>query len=137
MYLHVHYKKYGATYVTDGIFMDNIVLILSTCTLGMVGLNFYTTNNKSFRANNKTQTKEGATLIFLFSIYVLSLLGNYIDTAWGEIIRQMPDVSTLGLLLVISRLAVNNLVPNWNYFDKKSNLVYALGVFLVIYGYVF
>lgn len=123
----------------DGSFAENIVLVLSTCTLALLGITPYTTNRISFRLKKKRVplTKETATIVYVLSIYFLAAVGGFIENTWKEQIGNMPDLSMLGATLIISRLAINNLVPNWRQDDKKSIQLHILGILLIIVGYIF
>lgn len=123
----------------DGGFAENIVLVLSTCTLALLGITPYTTNRISFRLkkNRTPLTKETATIVYVLSIYFLAVVGGFIENTWKEQIGNMPDLSMLGVTLIVSRFAINNLVPNWRQDDKKSIQLHILGVLLIIVGYIF
>lgn len=123
----------------NGGFAENIVLVLSTCTLALLGITPYTTNRISFRLkkNRMPLTKETATIVYVLSIYFLAVVGGFIENTWKEQIGNMPDLSMLGVTLIVSRFAINNLVPNWRQDDKKSIQLHILGVLLIIVGYIF
>jgi len=120
----------------DGSFAENIVLVLSTCTLALLGITPYTTNRISFRLKNNRAplTKETATIIYVLSIYLLAAVGGFIENMWNEQIGNLSDLSMLGVTLIISRLAINNLVPNWRQNDKKSVQLHVLGILLIAVG---
>lgn len=74
--------------MADRVFGDNILLILSTCTLGMLEINFYTSNHRSIKCNDKMQTKESAPIVVFASIYALSEIGEIVDSCGKKLLDQ-------------------------------------------------
>lgn len=112
---------------------ENLDLMLTGSTMALFGGIFYTTTAYSFNSGGKFCSKERALLIYLISIPLSGYLTLFVQEFWQSITAQFSLLNMLGAVIIVGMIAVNHSIKNWKFTDKKSLVIYALGVILLFF----
>jgi len=104
------------------------VTFLSSC--------LYTINAQGFVHRGKYRKKEEAILIFLGATILLGLVTPLLHEVSKLTIHLVPVVSIFGIVLGGSNFVLHYSIPSWKQTSTKSVLIYLLGAFLVIFGFL-
>lgn len=69
--------------------------------------------------------------VMLFGLFIKNadeIIGNPIHS----IVNSLSPTAQLGAIIIVGMAGFNYSVPNFNYFDRKSVLVYAFGLALIL-----
>lgn len=77
-----------------------------------------------------------AALPFLLAILSLGWGIQWLDPIMSDIVYQFSGSLRLGIMIVGGMLLFNYIVDNYNYDDKKSIIVYSIGVIVAIWPYL-
>ena len=113
---------------------DNLIIMLTGTTMSIIGGLitgfFYKPTNTAFVSARRFKTKYQALAIFLIAIIVTSYVSVSVQNFWTN---NTPPLDLLvGLILIIGMRGVNYLVKMWKYDDKKSCIVYAIGLLIIL-----
>jgi hypothetical protein len=101
----------------------------------------YKTNERAFLVKNRPQTKEKSVMYFLVTMSAMGLLSIFIQTTVEKVVAiySIPPIGIIGLDLIVAMLAINVIIPYWNFIDRKSVTVYGTGAIILtasMLGYI-
>lgn len=96
----------------------------------------YTINAQGFIARGKYRKKEEAILIFLGATVFLGLVTPLIHEVSKLTILMVPIPSIFGIVLLGTNFVLHYSIPSWKQTSTKSLLIYLLGIFLVVLGFL-
>jgi len=96
----------------------------------------YTINAHGFVARGKYRKKEEAILIFLGATVLLGLVTPLIHEVSKLTIIFVPIPSIFGIVLLGTNFVLHYSIPSWKQTSTKSLLIYLLGTFLVVIGFL-
>ena len=98
--------------------------------MAVIGIAAYEARDGFFLFNGKFRGKYGALVIFLASLFVVSLITPLISSGWNQALPYIPPGQLLGAVIIFGMVGVNK-AAEWNLLDIKSLVVYLLGIILV------
>lgn len=111
-------------------------LVLTGIFITFLSSFLYTINAQGFVARGKYRKKEEAIFIFLGATVFLGLLTPLIHEISKLTIMLVPVPSIFGIVLIGTNFVLHYSIPSWKQTSTKSVLIYLLGVFLVVLGYL-
>jgi hypothetical protein len=71
----------------------------------------------------------------------MGLLSIFIQTTVEKVVAiySIPPIGIIGLDLIVAMLAINVIIPYWNFIDRKSVTVYGTGAIILtasMLGYI-
>jgi hypothetical protein len=111
-------------------------LILTGIFIAFISSCLFTINAQGFIAHGKYRKKEDAILIFLGATVILGLMTPVINEVSKLIIQYIPIPSIFGIVLFGTNYVLHYSIPSWKQTSTKSLLIYLLGIFLVILGFL-
>jgi hypothetical protein len=115
---------------------EESALVLTGIFVTFISSFLYTINAQGFVARGRYRKKEEAILIFLGSTVFLGLVTPLIHEVSKLTILFVPVPSIFGIVLVGSNFVLHYSIPSWKQTSTKSLLIYLLGVFLVVLGFL-
>ena len=100
--------------------------------VGLIGGGVLFQNGKSFvktAGSNQFKGKIEA-LPFFFGVLVLGWVLQHLDPIVQDIVLSIPSLTRTGMMVIGAMLLFNYTVPNFNYLDPKSLLIYFVGLAL-------
>lgn len=123
-------------------FGELIATLLKSVIYGAIGVvlgGFIFKSGKRYVKTGRSNEFTGklAALPFFFAIvgfgWFIENADRILGTPVEEAVYAVPSTTRLGAILVLTMTTFNYSVPNFNYFDWKSVLVYAIGLLLISY----
>ncbi len=111
-------------------------LVLTGIFITFISSFLYTINAQGFVARGKYRKKEEAILIFLGATVFLGLLTPLIHEVSKLTILMVPIPSIFGIVLLGTNYVLHYSIPSWKQTSTKSLLIYLLGIFLVVLGFL-
>jgi hypothetical protein len=111
-------------------------LVLTGIFITFISNFLYTINAHGFVARGKYRKKEEAILIFLGATVFLGLLTPIIYEMSKLTILFVPIPSIFGIVLLGTNFVLHYSIPSWKQTSTKSLLIYLLGIFLVVLGFL-
>lgn len=111
-------------------------LVLTGIFITFLSSFLYTINAQGFVARGKYRKKEEAIFIFLGATVFLGLVTPLIHEISKLTIMLVPVPSIFGIVLIGTNFVLHYSIPSWKQTSTKSVLIYLLGVFLVVLGYL-
>jgi uncharacterized membrane protein (DUF4010 family) len=111
-------------------------LVLTGIFVTFISSSLYTINAQGFVHRGKYRKKEEAILIFLGATVFLGLVTPLIHEISKLTIRFIPVISIVGFVLVGTNFVLHYSIPSWKQTSTKSLLIYLLGAFLLILGFL-
>lgn len=111
-------------------------LVLTGIFITFLSSFLYTINAQGFVARGKYRKKEEAIFIFLGATVFLGLVTPLIHEISKLTIMLVPVPSIFGIVLIGTNFVLHYSIPSWKQTSTKSVLIYLLGVFLVVFGYL-
>lgn len=111
-------------------------LVLTGIFITFISSFLYTINAQGFVARGKYRKKEEAILIFLGATVFLGLVTPLIHEVSKLTILMVPIPSIFGIVLLGTNFVLHYSIPSWKQTSTKSVLIYLLGVFLVVLGFL-
>jgi len=111
-------------------------LVLTGIFITFLSSFLYTINAQGFVARGKYRKKEEAIFIFLGATVFLGLVTPLIHEVSKLTIILVPVPSIFGIVLIGTNFVLHYSIPSWKQTSTKSVLIYLLGVFLVVLGYL-
>jgi O-antigen/teichoic acid export membrane protein len=115
---------------------EESALVLTGIFVTFISSSLYTINAHGFIARGKYRKKEEAILIFLGATVVLGLLTPFIHEVSKLTITIVPIISIVGIVLIGTNFVLHYSIPSWKQTSTKSLLIYLLGTFLVVLGFL-
>ncbi len=111
-------------------------LVLTGIFITFISSFLYTINAQGFIARGKYRKKEEAILIFLGATVFLGLVTPLIHEVSKLTILMVPIPSIFGIVLLGTNFVLHYSIPSWKQTSTKSLLIYLLGIFLVVLGFL-
>jgi hypothetical protein len=116
----------------------NLSGIMTGLTMGVIAVGVYETRDGFFLAGTQFRGKYSALVIWLASLSAVSLTTPLINQFWESALPYIPPGQIAGIILIMAMVSVNR-AAEWNLFDPKSVVAYAVGIILIyrpslIYG---
>jgi hypothetical protein len=121
--------------VMDVLFEEG-ALVLTGIYVTFISSFLYTINAQGFVARGKYRKKEDAIIIFLGATIILGLLTPLIHEVSKLTLLFVPIPSIFGVLIFGTNFVLHYSIPSWRHTSTKSLLIYLLGVFLIILGFL-
>lgn len=118
------------------VLFDNSALILTGIYVTFISSFLYTINAQGFVHRGKYRKKEEAIMIFLGSTVLLGLVTPVIHEASKLTILFIPIPSIFGIILLGTNFVLHYSIPSWKQTSTKSLLIYLLGTFLIVLGFL-
>ena len=115
---------------------EESALVLTGIFITFISSCLYTINAQGFVARGKYRKKEEAILIFLGATVLLGLVTPVINEVSKLIIQYVPIPTIVGIVLIGTNFVLHYSIPSWKQTSTKSLLIYLLGIFLVILGFL-
>jgi len=117
-------------------FVEESALVLTGIFVTFISSFLYTINAYGFIARGKYRKKEEAIIIFLLATIFLGLITPVIHEVSKLIIASVHVISISGIILIGTNFVLHYSIPSWKQTSTKSILIYLLGVFLVVLGFL-
>lgn len=114
--------------------LQNLVSIATGATTALIAFVVYTTTNRTFQSGGKFRGKEEALLITLGTMSLTGMLTPGIQNFWTNTLSLISGLQLLGVTIVLGLVVVNASVNHWNHLDKKSIIMHATGLILLLFG---
>jgi len=121
--------------MADLVFEES-ALVLTGIFVTFISSTLYTINAQGFVARGKYRKKEEAILIFLGTTVFLGLVTPVIHEVSKLTILVVPIPSIFGIVLLGTNFVLHYSIPSWKQTSTKSLLIYLLGTFLVVLGFL-
>jgi hypothetical protein len=115
---------------------EESALVLTGIFVTFISSCLYTINAQGFVARGKYRKKEEAILIFLGATVFLGLVTPVIHEVSKLTILYIPIPSIVGIVLLGTNFVLHYSIPSWKQTSTKSLLIYLLGTFLVVLGFL-
>ncbi len=111
-------------------------LVLTGIFVTFISNFLYTINAQGFISRGRYRKKEEAIFIFLGATVFLGLVTPLIHEVSKLTILMVPIPSIFGIVLIGTNFVLHCSIPSWKQTSTKSVLIYLLGVFLVVLGFL-
>ncbi|MCX6661522.1 MAG: hypothetical protein NTY91_03125 [Euryarchaeota archaeon] len=115
---------------------DESALVLTGIYVTFISSFLYTINAQGFVHRGKYRKKEQAILIFLGATVFLGLLTPVIHEVSKLTITYVPIPSIFGIVIFGTNFVLHYSIPSWKQTSTKSLLIYLLGTFLIVLGFL-
>ena len=115
---------------------EESALVLTGIIITFISSMLYTINAQGFVHRGKYRKKEEAILIFLGATIFLGLITPVINEISKLIIQYVPVITIAGVVLMATNFVLYYSIPSWKQTSTKSLLIYLLGIFLVVLGFL-
>lgn len=113
-------------------FLDqHLIQILTAVTLILIGGWLFEARDGFFLSGGQFRGKFVGLILLLLAVGGVAALTPFIDQFWAELVSRFEVTRIMGLILILGMLAVNK-SAEWDYFDIKSLIAYAIGIALLI-----
>ena len=116
--------------------LEESALVLTGIFVTFLSSFLYTINAHGFVARGKYRKKEEAIVIFLGATMFLGLITPLIHEVSKLIILYVPVVSIAGVMVIGTNFVLHVSIPRWNHLSTKTILIYLLGSFCVVLGFL-
>jgi|APFre7841882654_1041346.scaffolds.fasta_scaffold54529_2 hypothetical protein len=96
----------------------------------------YTTTSHGFKSGGKYRKRHEAVAIYIGSLGVLGLLTPVINILSGLIIQIVPIIAIFGVFIIGANFILHYNIKKWRHTSVQSLLIYFIGAFLVVLGYL-
>jgi hypothetical protein len=121
--------------MADLVFEES-ALVLTGIFVTFISSTLYTINAHGFIARGKYRKKEVAIFIFLGATVFLGLLTPVINEISKLMISFVPVLSIVGIVVIGTNFVLHYSIPSWKHTSTKSLLIYLLGAFLLVSGFL-
>lgn len=115
---------------------EESALVLTGIFVTFISSFLYTINAYGFVHRGKYRKKEEAIIIFLLATVFLGLVTPLIHEGSKLIIRNVPVLSISGIVILGTNFVLHYSIPSWKHTSTKTLLIYLLGAFLVVLGFL-
>jgi uncharacterized membrane protein (DUF4010 family) len=122
--------------VMADLLFEESALVLTGIFVTFISSTLYTINAHGFIARGKYRKKEEAIFIFLGATVFLGLLTPVINEVSKLMISFVPVLSIVGIIVIGTNFVLHYSIQSWNHTSTKSLLIYLLGAFLVVLGFL-
>lgn len=122
--------------VMADLLFDESALVLTGIFVTFISSCLYTINAQGFVSRGKYQKKEDAIMIFLGSTILLGVLTPVIHEVSKLTLLWVPIPSIFGIVIFGTNFVLHYSIPSWKQTSTKSLLIYLLGIFLIILGFL-
>lgn len=113
-------------------FLDqHLIQLLTAVTLIFIGGWLFEVRDGFFLSGGQFRGKFAGLILLLLAVAGVTALTPFIDQFWVGLVSQFEVTRIMGMLLILGMLAVNK-SAEWNYFDQKSLIAYAIGLALLV-----
>jgi cytochrome bd-type quinol oxidase subunit 2 len=116
------------------VLFEESALVLTGIFVTFISSSLYTINAQGFVARGKYRKKEEAIFIFLGATVILGLVTPLIHELSKLTIVPVPSI--FGIVIIGANLVLHYSIPSWKQTSTKSLLIYLLGIFLVVLGFL-
>lgn len=121
--------------MVDSLFEES-ALVLTGIFVTFISNFLYTINAQGFMTRGKYRKKEEAILIFLAATVFLGLVTPLVHEISKLTITIIPVVSIAGIVIIGTNFVLHHSIPSWKQTSTKSLLIYLLGIFLFVIGFL-
>ena len=121
--------------MADWLFEES-ALVLTGIFVTFISSFLYTINAYGFVHRGKYRKKEEAIIIFLLATVFLGLITPVIHEISKLIIHWVHVISISGIIIIGTNFVLHYSIPNWKHTSTKTILIYLLGAFLVVLGFL-
>jgi hypothetical protein len=118
------------------VLFEESALMLTGIIITFISSMMYTINAQGFMHRGKYRKKEEAIVIFLGATVLLGLVTPLINEISKLAIQTIPVISIGGIILIGTNYVLHYSIPSWRQTSTKSLLIYLLGAFLAILGFL-
>jgi uncharacterized membrane protein (DUF4010 family) len=118
------------------VLFEESALVLTGIIITFISSTLYTINAQGFMHRGKYRKKEEAIVIFLGATIFLGLVTPLINEISKLVIAYVPAVSIGGVILIGTNFVLHYSIPSWKQTSTKSLLIYLLGAFLAVLGFL-
>jgi hypothetical protein len=122
--------------VMADLLFEESALVLTGIFITFISSTLYTINAHGFIARGKYRKKEEAIFIFLGATVFLGLLTPVINEVSKVMISFVPVLSIVGIVVIGTNFVLHYSIQSWKHTSTKSMLIYLLGIFLVVLGFL-
>ncbi len=122
--------------VMGDLVLEEGALILTGIFVSFISTFLYTINAQGFVHRGKYRKKEEAITIFLGATVILGLVTPLIHEMSKLIIQYVPIPTIFGMVIIGTNFVLHYSIPTWKQTSTKSLLIYLLGTFLFILGFL-
>jgi cytochrome bd-type quinol oxidase subunit 2 len=115
---------------------EESALVLTGIFVTFISNFLYTINAQGFMSRGKYRKKEEAIFIFLGATVILGLVTPLIHEVSKLTIKLVPFLSIFGIVLIGTNFVLHCSIPSWKQTSTKSLLIYLLGTFLLVLGFL-
>ncbi len=118
------------------VLFEESALMLTGIIITFISSMMYTINAQGFIHRGKYRKKEEAIAIFLGATVFLGLITPLINEISKLVIQFVPMISIGGVIVIGTNFVLHYSIPSWKQTSTKSLLIYLLGAFLAILGFL-
>jgi hypothetical protein len=118
------------------VLIEYSALVLTGIIITFISSMLYTINAQGFVHRGKYRKKEEAILIFLGATIFLGLVTPVINEISKLVVQYVPVLSIAGVVLMTTNFVLHYSIPSWKHTSTKSMLIYLLGTFLAVLGFL-
>ena len=122
--------------VMADLLFEESALVLTGIFITFISSTLYTINAHGFIARGKYRKKEEAIFIFLGATVFLGLLTPVINELSKLMISFVPVLSIVGIVMIGTNFVLHYSIQSWKHTSTKSLLIYLLGAFLLVLGFL-
>jgi uncharacterized membrane protein (DUF4010 family) len=122
--------------VMADLLFEESALVLTGIIITFISSTLYTINAHGFIARGKYRKKEEAIFIFLGATVFLGLLTPVINEVSKLMISFVPVLSIVGIVVIGTNFVLHYSIQSWKHASTKSLLIYLLGAFLLVLGFL-
>ena len=122
--------------VMADLLFEESALVLTGIFITFISNFLYTINAQGFMTRGKYRKKEEAILIFLGATVFLGLVTPIIHEVSKLTIMIVPVPSIVGIVIIGTNFVLHCSIPSWKQTSTKSLLIYLLGTFLLVLGFL-
>jgi len=115
---------------------EESALVLTGIFVTFISSFLYTINAEGFVSRGKYRKKEEAIFIFLGATILLGLVTPLIHEISKLTITLVPVTSIVGIVIIGTNFVLHYHIPTWKQTSTKSLLIYLLGIFLIVLGFL-
>lgn len=122
--------------VMADLLFEESALVLTGIFVTFISSTLYTINAHGFVARGKYRKKEEAIFIFLGATVLLGLVTPLIHEVSKLVVTFIPVLSIAGIVVVGTNFVLHYSIQSWKHSSTKSLLIYLLGAFLLVLGFL-
>jgi len=122
--------------VMADVLIEYSALVLTGIIITFISSMLYTINAQGFIHRGKYRKKEEAIFIFLGATIFLGLVTPLVNEISKLIVQFIPVVTIAGAVLMGTNFVLHYSIRSWKHTSTKSLLIYLLGAFLAVLGFL-